>query len=194
MPDPKCGVDIRLSPTISQVDEDGAGRPARVDVKDQCRVKDLTGEESKFDLALEEGMDGHRSLGLLDPEKASSLLLQNLGADCLFSDPDFPAENSALFYSSRPAAELSQFSWARPHQLVSAPRLFVDGTSRRDVIQGVLGDCWLLSTCAAIAKKEELLYRVIDPSQVLYGPGYTGMVRINLWRYGSWVTVYIDDR
>ena len=61
---------------------------------------------------------------------------------------------------------MSQFSWARPHQLVTAPRLFVDGTSRRDVIQGVLGDCWLLSTCAAIAKKEELLYRVIDPSQV----------------------------
>ena len=45
IPDPKCGVDIRLSPTISQVlystahpvlhytvlqvDEDGAGRPAR---------------------------------------------------------------------------------------------------------------------------------------------------------------------
>ena len=60
--------------------------------------------------------------------------------------------------------------------------------------QGVLGDCWLLSTCAAIAKKEELLYKVIDPCQVLYGPGYTGLITVNLWRYGSWVTVYIDDR
>ena len=29
IPDPKCGVDIRLSPTISQVDEDGSGRPAK---------------------------------------------------------------------------------------------------------------------------------------------------------------------
>ena len=32
--------------------------------------------------------------------------------------------------------------------------------------EGVLGDCWLLSTCAALAKKEELLFRVIDPKQV----------------------------
>ena len=32
--------------------------------------------------------------------------------------------------------------------------------------QGVLGDCWLLSTCAALAKKEDLLFRVIDPKQV----------------------------
>ena len=58
----------------------------------------------------------------------------------------------------------------------------------------MLGDCWLLSTCAALAKKEELMYRVIDPSQVLYGPGYTGLVKVNVWRYGHWVTVYIDDR
>ena len=175
------------------MDEDGAGRPARVEVKDQCRVKELTGEESEFDLALEEGLEGHRRLGLLDQEKLS-VLLENLGQDNLFIDPDFPADNSAIFYSSRSEAELAQYSWVRPHQLVDAPRLFVDGTSRRDVIQGVLGDCWLLSTCAAIAKKEELLYKVIDPSQVLYGPGYTGLISVNLWRYGSWVRVYIDDR
>ena len=64
----------------------------------------------------------------------------------------------------------------------------------RYALQGVLGDCWLLSTCAALAKKEELMYRVIDPNQVLYGPGYTGLVKVNVWRYGHWVTVYIDDR
>ena len=58
----------------------------------------------------------------------------------------------------------------------------------------MLGDCWLLSTCAAIAKKEELLYKVIDPGQVLHGPGYTGLIQVRLWRYGHWVTVFIDDR
>ena len=30
--------------------------------------------------------------------------------------------------------------------------------------------------------------------QTLYGPKYTGMIRINIWRYGRWVTVIIDDR
>ena len=42
----------------------------------------------------------------------------------------------------------------------------MDGTSRRDVIQGILGDCWLLSTCAAVAKREDLMHRVLDPKQV----------------------------
>ena len=73
MPDPACGVDIRLSPTISQVDEEGTGRPARGEVTDLCRLKGLTGEESQFDLALEEVSPGQRSLGLLSAEKVAAL-------------------------------------------------------------------------------------------------------------------------
>ena len=33
-------------------------------------------------------------------------------------------------------------------------------------IQGILGDCWLLSTCAAVAKREDLLHKVVPPDQV----------------------------
>ena len=69
-----------------------------------------------------------------------------------------------------------------------------NGTETASFIQGILGDCWLLSTCAAIAKKEQLLHRVCPPDQVLRGPDYTGIIRIRLWRYGHWVNVYIDDR
>ena len=72
--------------------------------------------------------------------------------------------------------------WKRPCEMVSEPRLYVDGTSRRDVIQGILGDCWLLSTCAAVAKREELMHKVLDPSQVLFGEGYKGYIEIKLWR------------
>ena len=71
-------------------------------------------------------------------------------------------------FSPRPDEELSQYSWKRPYELSpdGEPQLYVDGTSRRDVIQGILGDCWLLSTCAAIAKREDLLHRVVPPHQV----------------------------
>ena len=60
------------------------------------------------------------------------------------------------------------FTWKRPFELSSNASLYVDGTSRRDVIQGILGDCWLLSTCAAIAKREDLMHRVLSPNQVLF--------------------------
>lgn len=29
---------------------------------------------------------------------------------------------------------------------------------------------------------------------MLKGPGYTGMIKIRIWRYGHWQEVYIDDR
>ena len=38
--------------------------------------------------------------------------------------------------------------------------MFVDGASRRDVVQGALGDCWFLSSCAAVARKPKLIERV----------------------------------
>ena len=60
---------------------------------------------------------------------------EGVGEDSLFEDPDFPTDSSALFYSDRGDDELKQYTWLRPHELVDQPRLFVDGTSRRDVIQ-----------------------------------------------------------
>ena len=42
-----------------------------------------------------------------------------------------------------------------------------------------MGDCWLLSTCAALAKKEELLFRVIDPKQVSLSATSEGGVYFN---------------
>ena len=71
-----------------------------------------------------------------------------------------------LYYSTRSEEELGLFTWKRPFELSSNPSLYVDGTSRRDVIQGILGDCWLLSTCAAVAKREDLMHRVLSPNQV----------------------------
>ena len=68
----------------------------------------------------------------------------------LFEDNDFFCQNSVV---SGPNGTKIEIEWLRPHELVSKPELYVDGTSRRDVIQGILGDCWLLSTCAALAKK-----------------------------------------
>lgn len=45
-------------------------------------------------------------------------------------------------------------------ELQEEPQLFVDGANRRDVVQGALGDCWFLSSCAAVARKSKLIERV----------------------------------
>ena len=35
---------------------------------------------------------------------------------------------------------------------------------------------------------------MISPNQVLYGEGYKGIIKCRFWRFGSWVTVLVDDQ
>lgn len=58
----------------------------------------------------------------------------------------------------------------------------------------VSGNCWFLSACASVAKRQDLIEKVIHPGQPLFGPSYSGLLVVNFWRFGEWVTVYIDDR
>ncbi|GFV81230.1 hypothetical protein TNCV_4772581 [Trichonephila clavipes] len=37
------------------------------------------------------------------------------------------------------------------------PELLVDGVSRHDIVQGVLADCWFLSSCSAVAQRPDLM-------------------------------------
>jgi hypothetical protein len=45
-------------------------------------------------------------------------------------------------------------------QTFSNPQFFVDGADESDVVQGDLGDCWLLSGIATVASMPELIEKV----------------------------------
>ncbi|XP_070572374.1 calpain clp-1-like [Ptychodera flava] len=110
----------------------------------------------------------------------------------LFEDDEFPADESSLFFSN---VNHDDTVWKRPHELTESPRLLVDGVSRDDVIQGILGDCWFLSSCAAIAQHKRFMEKVIPTNQFLWKDNsYIGMFHFKFWRFGKWVDVVIDDR
>ena len=76
----------------------------------------------------------------------------------LFTDPDFPPEAQSVFYTQKSPVK---FVWRRPPDFAPDPKLMVDGASRFDVTQGMLGDCWLLSAMASLAQNQSLL-RVVS--------------------------------
>ncbi|XP_067008228.2 calpain-A [Anabrus simplex] len=132
-------------------------------------------------------------LGILEEDEAEALLGE-LEEGQLFEDPDFPADTTSLSYTNPDDEELESIVWLRPHELSEDPQMFVDGISRSDVKQGILGDCWFLSACASIATRPDLIEKVVRPGQVLSGDDYRGILYICFWRFGQWVTVHIDDR
>lgn len=131
-------------------------------------------------------------LGVLMNERDLTTTLNSLGDDELFNDLDFAADGRALKFNGHEFDP--DVIWIRPKDMVTDPRLMVEGAGRKDIQQGALGDCWFLSACASVAQRPDLMAKVIPPNQKLCGVGYRGAVRFRFWRFGQWVTVCVDDR
>ncbi|CAJ0942432.1 unnamed protein product, partial [Mesorhabditis belari] len=108
----------------------------------------------------------------------------------LFEDPHFAAADSSLFSPKSPPKRIT---WLRPGEICKDPQLLDEGHSRFDVIQGELGDCWLLAAAANLTLRDELFYRVVPPDQS-FTENYAGIFHFQFWQYGKWVDVVIDDR
>ncbi|XP_006811804.1 calpain clp-1-like, partial [Saccoglossus kowalevskii] len=110
----------------------------------------------------------------------------------LYEDDEFPAIENSLFFSDESADGIV---WKRPKEISDSPSLLVDGISRDDVVQGILGDCWFLSSCASIAQHKRFMEKVVPTDQYLWSSGkYCGLFHFRFWRFGKWVDVIIDDR
>ncbi|KAI5936777.1 Calpain-3 [Manis javanica] len=107
----------------------------------------------------------------------------------LYLDPEFPPDETSLFYSQKFPI---QFVWRRPPEICENPRFIIDGANRTDICQGELGDCWFLAAIACLTLNEHLLFRVI-PYDQSFTENYAGIFHFQFWRYGDWVDVVIDD-
>ncbi|KAF4076614.1 hypothetical protein AMELA_G00217100 [Ameiurus melas] len=117
--------------------------------------------------------------------------------DGLFEDPNFKADDSALFsdYTTPLSRLTGKVTWLRPKQICKSPCLFPDDFTEAYPKQGILGDCWLLCACNMLLKSRYLLDQVMPPGQCVWGQkGYTGQFWFQFWRNGHWTKVQIDDR
>ncbi|ESO02542.1 hypothetical protein HELRODRAFT_106710 [Helobdella robusta] len=108
-----------------------------------------------------------------------------------FRDPEFPPTDASLFSSSRKNAGIV---WRRAQEINSEARLFVDGISSRDIIQGDLGNCWLVAAFCALAVHRNNWSKVIpDYREQDFDNNQTGVFHFRFWRFGYWTDVVIDD-
>ena len=82
-----------------------------------------------------------------------------------YNDAEFPAKFSSLWgYGESKAYRRSDFerlAWARPKEMFKTEKFEVYGDiSPNDILQGMLGDCYLLSAMAAIAENKDRIKRL----------------------------------
>lgn len=93
----------------------------------------------------------------------------------LWTDPDFPPNDASLFGAgkSRPASFPTVSAWLRPKEFAPLPAgeehaLVFGDAAAGDVVQGALGDCYLLGALSTVAashyRGKSRLLRLVMPS------------------------------
>ncbi|NWS17084.1 CAN1 protein, partial [Pachyramphus minor] len=144
--------------------------------------------------AKEQGLGRHDRAVRYLGQDFGALAEQCRSSGSLFRDPTFPAGPSALgFKELGPgSAKTRGVQWKRPTELCPRPQFIVDGATRTDICQGALGDCWLLAAIASLTLNETLLHRVVPHGQS-FQQGYAGIFHFQIWQFGEWLDVVVDD-
>uniref|UniRef100_A0A4X2K0Y3 Calpain-1 catalytic subunit n=1 Tax=Vombatus ursinus TaxID=29139 RepID=A0A4X2K0Y3_VOMUR len=144
--------------------------------------------------AKELGLGCHENAIKYLGQDYEQLRSQYLQAGALFQDDTFPPSSYSLgFKELGPnSSKTYGIKWKRPTELLSNPQFIVDGATRTDICQGALGDCWLLAAIASITLNDTILHRVVPHGQS-FQHGYAGIFHFQLWQFGEWVDVVVDD-
>ncbi|XP_053916847.1 calpain-13 isoform X2 [Cuculus canorus] len=134
-----------------------------------------------------------RNLKKLNNQDFSRLRAQCLSQGLLFEDATFPAHVSSIGPNLLPEDKLRQIQWKRPTELQRNPYLVVDGVSRFDIMQGEIGDCWMLAALGSLTLQKQFLENVLPKGQG-FQDDYAGIFHFRFWQCGDWVDVVIDDR
>ena len=113
----------------------------------------------------------------------------------LFKDELFPPSKYSLSYTGQfdgVDIDYLDIKWTRATDLFKNARFIKNGSSKNDVNQGQLGDCWFLCSLAVMAEREDLFKKVVPEGQGI-GKNYCGAFHFRFWRWGDWIDVVVDD-
>ncbi len=111
----------------------------------------------------------------------------------LFVDRSFPPDARSIADRTRKGVQ-GEVRWYRAREIHDSdyPVNLFDNISSSDIVQGGLGDCWLLAALAVVAE-----YPSFIPTYTFHQSccNLEGRYQFNLFDYskGSWVVVEIDD-
>lgn len=126
---------------------------------------------------------------ITESKRVATHVQEIISAKTPFIDKDFPAADSSLHHSQSKLPH-SKVIWRRANEIAGkGAQLFSQGIEPNDIIQGELGDCWLLSAVAGTAQYPKLIENIFITKQ----QNEAGIYELCLYVGGSATRVVIDD-
>jgi len=114
-----------------------------------------------------------------------------------FTDSEFPPQASSLGAVSGDTAGGKVFKghnveWIRADELCDeGMQLFAEGVNSQDIMQGQLGDCWLLAAMACLAEYPGAIYKLFKTKH--RDPRGKYKIRLYDGQKERWKTMVVDD-
>uniref|UniRef100_A0A8C5DNR6 Calpain-8-like n=1 Tax=Gouania willdenowi TaxID=441366 RepID=A0A8C5DNR6_GOUWI len=135
---------------------------------------------------------------ITNPEKFLNQGYQDLKQYCLirgvrYIDEMFPPDRRSIGEGVLSQTDMKRVEWLRPAKISPNPSFVLDGISRFDFGQGLIGDCWFLASIGALTFQKKVLEQVVPIDQA-FDENYCGLFHFRFWRFGRWMDVIIDDK
>lgn len=106
-----------------------------------------------------------------------------------FTDPYFPPTSYTVYGDSKKNLDC-EIIFKRPETFMKGPiAVFKGEIEESDIMQGKLGDCWLMSSLCALTERHELIQKIFCTKDY----SNNGIYRLQLCKNGEWQYVTIDD-
>jgi len=119
---------------------------------------------------------------------------QHESSNSKYTDPKFkPGYSSIVGFGEvqgYPEDYLRRMEWKRPEQIFNGPYCVFDNSIEPcDIRQGILGNCYFLAACAALAEFPQRIKRIFISKDI----SSSGVYAIALCINGVWQDVILDD-
>ena len=109
-----------------------------------------------------------------------------------FEDDTFEGRRALAITSEGEHIVSTVEAWERPERFCAAPTVNETGDEYKadDIMQGALGDCWLLSAISVVAGDKTLVNKILVTKKINQAGAYVVQFFID----GEWKKVLVDDR
>ncbi|KAI2804038.1 Calpain-15 [Blomia tropicalis] len=146
-----------------------------------------------------------KQINYVDSEERYEAAVQNCARTGKpFSDTSFPTTNRSLYFvpQQNNPSKTNKIYWLRPKDMrppesvdpkspiLKLPWCVANQPIAGDIVQGILGNCWLLSALAVLVEKPALLDKLLATKEL----SDKGIYRLRLYRDGKLTSVIVDEQ